>query len=141
MPTLLTDCNRKGETMRDDEFTRSYVEAAFWSSTDDDGHPLDGLGLDLAPEAEAKMTADCERFQREHWDRITGGNGPSRAGHDFWLTRNHHGAGFWDGDWPEPDATILTDAAHAFGECDLYVGDDGLVYLAAITTTTGRERP
>lgn len=22
-----------------------------------------------------------------------------RIGHDFWLTRNGHGAGFWDGDW------------------------------------------
>jgi hypothetical protein len=51
------------------------------------------------------------------------------AGHDFWLTRNGHGAGFWDGDWPEPLATVLTDAAHAFGELSPYVGDDGLIYL------------
>jgi hypothetical protein len=51
-----------------------------------------------------------------------------RAGHDFWLTRCGHGAGFWDGDWPEPYATMLTDAAKAFGEVDLYVGDDGMIY-------------
>ena len=38
------------------------------------------------------------------------------AGHDFWLTRNGHGAGFWDGDYPESEETILTDAARTFGE-------------------------
>ena len=26
-----------------------------------------------------------------------------RIGHDFWLTRNGHGAGFWDGDWDDAD--------------------------------------
>lgn len=47
------------------------------------------------------------------------------AGHDFWLTRCGHGAGFWDGDWPEPAATALTEASKAFRNVDLYVGDDG----------------
>ena len=51
-----------------------------------------------------------------------------RAGHDFWLTRNHHGAGFWDGDWPEDVDEKLTEASHSWGEMDLYVGDDGRVY-------------
>jgi hypothetical protein len=52
------------------------------------------------------------------------------AGHDFWLTRCGHGAGFWDGDWPEPQATILDEAAKRFGNVDLYVGDDGAIYHA-----------
>ena len=26
-----------------------------------------------------------------------------RIGHDFWLTRNGHGAGFWDGGWNDAD--------------------------------------
>ena len=50
------------------------------------------------------------------------------AGHDFWLTRNGHGAGFWDGDWPLPYADLLDKAAQAAGTCDLYVGDDGMIY-------------
>lgn len=92
---------------------------------------------DLAPGTLARMVADCERFQRDMiediaWDNLA--RFPHRystqekAGHDFWLTRNHHGAGFWDGDWTEPAATRLTDAAHAFGECNLYVGNDGRIY-------------
>lgn len=91
---------------------------------------------DIALEALTKMTADCERFQRENAGDITSENLVyrssydinERAGHDFWLTRSHHGAGFWNGDWREPAATKLTTAAHAYGECELYVGDDGRIY-------------
>ena len=52
-----------------------------------------------------------------------------RAGHDFWLTRNGHGAGFRDGDWPEPFAAKLTEAAKRAGERDLYVSR-GWIYQA-----------
>src|SRR5215213_9921810 len=51
----------------------------------------------------------------------------SQAGHDFWLTRNRHGAGFWDrglGDL----SNRLSDASKVYGEVDLYVGDDGQIY-------------
>lgn len=33
------------------------------------------------------------------------------AGHDFWLTRCGHAAGFWDEDWTEPHAGRLDGAA------------------------------
>lgn len=96
---------------------------------------------DLAPETLARMVADCAQFQEKHAETlreaIASGHvkhGPDfdedgRAGHDFWLTRCAMGAGFWDGGWPEPQATVLTDAAHTFGECSLYAGDDGKLYL------------
>ena len=51
------------------------------------------------------------------------------AAHDFWLTRNGHGAGFWDGDWPDEIGKQLTALSKEFGEQWLYVGDDGLIYL------------
>ena len=65
----------------------------------------------------------CERMRNEQW------SGEERAGHDFWLTRNGHGAGFWDrglGDLGDR----LSAAAKVYGECDLYPGDDGLIYGA-----------
>lgn len=113
-----------------DTFTRQYIETALWSSTDFDGNPLDDQydADDLAPETLKQMIEDCKDFQEHHsdlWDD------DSRAGHDFWLTRNRHGAGFWDGDYPEPQASKLTDASHAYGSCDLYPGDDGKLYLCS----------
>jgi hypothetical protein len=117
-----------------DAFTRAYIDCMLWSSTDnsrdDGGDPLDRNYSedDLAPEALAMIVADCERFQADNGDDLLEGT-DEQGGHDFWLTRNRHGCGFWDGDWPEPAAARLTDAAHAFGEVWPYVGDDGLIYV------------
>lgn len=119
-------------------FTAAYIEAALWSSTDDQGDPLDRdyNDDDLAPETLARMEADCREFYVAQGELLTSENCnnaaygvDSYAGHDFWLTRNRHGAGFWDGGWREPAAEALSDAAHAYGECNLYVGDDGLIYI------------
>lgn len=130
--------------MRLDDFTTAYIEAALWSSMDNSdentgGDPLDKNydADDLAPDTRAKMIEDCERFQRlygwelEHATCTRGSGGytqRAQAGHDFWLTRNGHGAGFWDGDWSEPQATTLTTGAKLFGEFDLIVGDDGQIH-------------
>ena len=113
-------------------FFQAYVECALWSSTknDDVGTPLDReyTTNDFAPEALASMRVECDAFCDAHYDDIVTRD-YARAGHDFWLTRNGHGAGFWDGDWPADVGARLTEAAHAFGESDVYVGDDGLLYV------------
>ena len=111
-----------------DEFTIAYIECALWSSHDDDGVPLDANYIvdDIAPETVVHMQADCAKFQQENAEDIAGRE--QAAGHDFWLTRNGHGAGFWDGDWPEA-GDRLTAAAMAAGVVELYVGDDGKLYI------------
>lgn len=110
-----------------DEFTRWYISTALWSSTDDNDDPLDQkYGIEsLASETLQKMLEDCSQFQKENHELY---DDPGSAGHDFWLTRNGHGAGFWDGDYPEPNATRLTEASHRFGEVHLYVGDDEKIH-------------
>ncbi len=112
-----------------DIFTKQYIETALWSSTDPDNNdePLDSnFGLeDIDPKTLKIMKLDCAKFCRKNRTDIDNRN--SRAGHDFWLTRNGHGAGFWDGDWPEPAATRLTKASRTFGEFYLYV-EDGKIY-------------
>ena len=115
-----------------DKFTSAYIEAALWSSMDESdeqgGEPLDAnYGIDdIAPETLASILDDCKAFQDDHADDI--GSDPERAGHDFWLTRNGHGAGFWDGDWDDDIGRRLTDASDVYGSVDLYVGDDGVIY-------------
>lgn len=111
-----------------DAFTRAYIDAALWSSTDDDGNPLDRdySTRDFSGATLMQMKRDAARFQREHGDDLAAGSS-AQGGRDFWLTRNGHGAGFWDGDWPEPEASRLTAAAKRFGEVDLYVSDAGKI--------------
>jgi hypothetical protein len=119
---------------------RAYVACAVWSSHDEEGEPLDREygPEDVAPEALASMREDVSAFLADtdladalaFWRAEFG---TEQIGHDFWLTRNRHGAGFWDRFMSEPGASfgrVLTDAAHAYGSCDLYVGDDGRIYLA-----------
>lgn len=113
-----------------DTFTTAYIECALWSSTDDNDDPMDDNFTidDIAPASLEKMIADCQAFQKENKDRIV--HDLVRAGHDFWLTRNGHGAGFWDGDWDKRDGEILTYESKRFGTCDLMVGDDGEIYCS-----------
>ena len=117
-----------------DAFTQGYIEAAMWTLTDDKGHNLDYLGLhDIAEETIEQAITDCASFQaanRTLLDRATdeSGRGDESHGHDLWLTRNGHGAGFWDRGYSDAIADPLTDAALACGEMIWYLGDDGLVY-------------
>ena len=126
--------------MKLDNFTLAYIEAALWSSTDDAGEPLDNGEHELAEETRAKMIADCERFQFENAADLAEENRSQRraqgecsveesAGHDFWLTRNGHGCGFWDGDWPKEQGEYLSKRAKELGGCWPYKGDDGQIYF------------
>ena len=113
-----------------DTFTFAYIEAAMWTLTDEDGHSLDYLGLhDIAAEAIARMVADCAAFQAAHADLLSEAGDDAQNGHDYWLTRNHHGAGYWDRGYDDAVSDALTEAAHADGEVNGYLGDDGMVYF------------
>lgn len=117
-----------------DYFTQGYVDAMFFTdaSDPDDGDLADATFEDLSPELLAKIIADCQRFQNEQAYRLSQAYcvlwySEERAGHDFWLTRNGHGAGFWDRGL-DFIGNELTDACKAFSQVDIYRGDDGRVY-------------
>jgi hypothetical protein len=117
-------------------FARHYLICALWSSMEsyEDDVPLDeNYGLsDIAPETLQQAQDDCNAFSDEitailaaHGDCVAWDS--ERFGHDFWLSRNGHGAGFFDrGNEPVWDA--LQAAAKVWGTVDLYVGDDGLIH-------------
>ena len=113
-----------------DTFTEAYIECAFWATIEEGVR--DDVG-ELAPSALETMRADCADFQTTNAELLetayadANGYGYAGAGHDFWLTRNRHGAGFWDRGLGDVGRQ-LTDMAHAYGEADLYRGDDGLIY-------------
>ena len=124
-----------------DEFTLAYIEAALWSSNDDSnergGDPLDKDHSieDIDPDTLAKMVDDCRQFQEENAADLARYNHPcwtaaELGGHDFWLTRNGHGCGFWDRTdcLPKGARDRLTAAAEKAREYYLYLGDDGVIY-------------
>ncbi len=119
-------------------FAKGYLEAMFFTECHSDNPELEDATInDLSPEAWERSLKDCAAFQAANADDIelfAYDHSDTQAGHDFWLTRNRHGAGFWDrkisGNGPQAWCDRLTDAAHAAGEVDLYKGDDGKLYLA-----------
>ncbi len=112
------------------EFFIAYATAALWASNDDDDVPLDSKYSidDFDPDALQKLEKDCREFLEKADEFIKNDtrhqNPYEQAGHDFWLTRNGHGAGFFDGDWDEPAATELTNLSQEFGEVYLYAEND-----------------
>jgi hypothetical protein len=119
-----------------DDFVNGYITAALWSSNDDEDVPLDSNYCrdDIDPETLQKMIEDCGEFIAANSHLLLDENchyvGCSMmeyAGHDFWLTRNGHGCGFWDGDWENTAGEKLTEASKKFREFDLCVGDDGKI--------------
>lgn len=116
-----------------DAFTAGYIEAIYFTETGDSEQP--DSEIEMSAEAIATAVAACTEFQTanagilaEAYARI--GYDETRAGHDLWYTRNGHGVGYWsrdeleDGDLGER----LSEAAKLAGVCDVYEGDDGLLY-------------
>lgn len=116
-----------------DAFIRSYLETALWSSTmmpeNDDAsdcsyfsHGCDVDDCSLETVIGAKR--DCDGFRESNdVDLDATGDDCGRNGHNFWLSRNGHGAGFFDR--CDVIGTRLQDAARVYGEVNLYhVGDD-----------------
>lgn len=126
-----------------DAFTVGYVDSMLWtdnapdaesvrefeamaaSGDEPDGSfPKNSTAEDIAPHTLARIVADCKTFQdragailAEVYARQNGYDA-ERAGHDFWLTRNAHGAGFWDREELEPEGDEYESLTRAMGQTD-----------------------
>jgi hypothetical protein len=124
-----------------------YVATALWSTNADHLDP-EGTGSagsledhfgpeDIAPEALESMRADLLSFVENvdpqalaFWEAELGAG---QVGQDFWLTRNGHGAGFWDrfgAGVGQAFGRHLTDESKPYGESYLYAGDNGKVHVS-----------
>lgn len=119
-----------------DDFTKAYIVCALWSSTDDEGNPLDSKFdiENINPKDIEEIKLECLNFQKENIQLLESshknkGYTLENAGHDLWLTRNGHGAGFWDRNLGEIGEQ-LTLKSKELKESDLYVGDDGQLYFS-----------
>lgn len=116
------------------EFERGYIEAMFFTNGDtgsNDETLLNRLGTDrLTRDAIADVVKSCEAFLgyimpdgcfvRQWLDRCDDYS-DEQAGRDLWLSRQGHGAGFFDRTELGDAADALQDAAREAGEAEVYV--------------------
>ena len=115
--------------MMNNPFICGYMRAILFAETDEEGEPLDNAytEADFSEDANARIYTECNRFlmvANEH--KLLEGIDMEQAGHDFWLTRNGNGSGFWDKEniYGRKNAEILTIMSDCFGE--VAVGIDNL---------------
>lgn len=118
------------------EFTEGYTECLIWQGLDwtpcdsdqsAEPEPLEEAGYsvdDIESTSLAAIEAECEDFYTANLTALESAHSEGMRwdylGHDFCLTRNHHGAGFWDRGLGEL-GKALTEAAHPYGESGEYV--------------------
>ncbi len=129
---------RGNKNLRD--FIDGYVRAAMWISTDDSEENLDDNHevADIAGSSMRSIMRDCAKFVKANKSDLEkfveaaphSDSGPwSLAGYCFWMNRNSHGVGFWDRDVGAV-GDRLSEASHKAGFSDMYVGDDGQIYVS-----------
>jgi|11BtaG_2_1085332.scaffolds.fasta_scaffold00312_30 hypothetical protein len=100
---------------KESQFIAAYLEAVDFTELGEEGQPP--IGAEIDEEFLRESIIDCLAF----YSRIVCYLSPDnieQAGHDFWLTRNGHGAGFWDKPevYGETYAEKFTKIAESFGE-------------------------
>lgn len=106
------------------KFFRGFVTCGAWCDTWDHETPFDRAnGPELKENADVDKLDDsvlpafweCAEFVRFQWADLAALD-PNRAGHDFWLSRNGHGAGFWDRGYGKTGER-LHEASKPYGSC------------------------
>ena len=100
---------------RMETFIAAYLEAIDFTQLGDVDQP--SHNAELTADAMREQVTDAATFfvrYRCLWNC----HQDEQAGHDFWLTRNGHGAGFWDRPelYGNPETRALTAAAEEYGE-------------------------
>jgi len=95
----------------------------------DVGEELEGVKIEtwFDPDFVERANADLETFQEKAGSLIEQAleyQGSDQVAHDFWYTRNGHGVGFWDGDYPQSLGESLTQVAREMGEVWVAIGCD-----------------
>lgn len=123
-----------------DDFRRGYAVAMAWANTYIDREPYecldaiatlesDGLwhiAADSVPGADVVLDmTDANAFMDRASTMLAYvtekfGTDWGQHGHDFALTRNHHGAGFWDRGYSQ-HGDKLTKIAATYGEAEVWL--------------------
>jgi hypothetical protein len=135
------------------QILKGYLEAAIWTeeenllnhnseeddvfADDEDNSDTETKKFtidDLEDNSKIQAYMDIKKFMKnagkDAIDEAIEENGLFRLGMDIWLTRNHHGSGFFDHGYYHEEE--LTKSAQSLKGVDLYLGDDMQVYFSNI---------
>lgn len=114
----------------------SYLVTAAWADSPEE---CNGKTYLFSPESILKAENDCKAFvekirieftpiEFQKLFDLSDENVWSLVGHDFWLTRNHHGSGYWDKkvyNYIVSDGSDrLTKLAQEFNEVSIYLNEE-----------------
>lgn len=125
--------------MKIDRFTRAYLEAALWTSDPNPGSGQwfehdDWTIANIDPAAIQEAIDDCIDFREANsadLDEVsdTYHVDDTQHGHDFFLSRNGHGAGFFDRGYGDL-GDRLQEAARVYGTHDAFDQlENGIIYF------------
>lgn len=109
---------------------RQAIRTLMWSEVDCDGSSFDTNYLikDIKGELNS-FREQIDAFVSDNWEDLHGISA-EQCGQDFVLTRNRHGAGFWDRGLGEVGERLAS-SAKPYGEVSLHLGDDDVLYLTS----------
>lgn len=120
-------------TETEDRILANYLTCALWSSVryDADGNDLGPYDYHFDTDAFTIASVNAAIRDIRSFVALCNEAGTTlppadMIGYDLWLTRNHHGAGFWDRGYDNGKA--LTEWAHSLGDSDVY-DHRGRLYL------------
>ena len=110
------------------------VQTLLWSENLDELKPTGRLvetveeQWDQFREQAEALGFDAEEHRATAYNSAEG-DAWDHAAHDWILTRNRHGCGFWDGDWDEPFASKLTALFKQAGPLEAFDCEEGFACL------------
>ena len=135
----LIDALTKDRGTHIEEFFKGYLSALVWSENTGDMYEGEHARYSITDEHdESDMTLDAISESFEDCNDFVSHNIAmlearelatdwASMGHDFALTRNGHGAGFWDRGLRFDNE--LSDECEPYGSAHLMMGDDGLLFI------------
>ena len=112
-----------------DVIVDAYLETSLWSVKGTSEEFEDVYVSDFSDDAKKQAREEIEWFLKNAGE-VFGEVSNTTIGHDLWLSRNHHGTGFFDrSGYDEDTAKFLTDLSHVLDDISMYVGDDDKIYF------------
>lgn len=120
--------NPTGDDSDYNDILNSYLETALWADAEEGDEEMKSKTIhDFDPQSKAEALNDIKAFVK-----IAGEQAPEelrtysdeQLGHNLWLSRNGHGAGFFD-----DNNDKLQDIARNMKEKYIYIGDDKGLYM------------